>query len=79
MSNLAKQKLLLDYVFEHECARGSTVFLTQPIGGDAVIEESRRARIEAALGEQIDTCTPQLAPFAGPQPCTDLTHRNDDD
>ena len=55
MSNLAKQKLLLDSVFEHGCARGSAVFLTQPIGGDAVIEESCRARIEAALGDQIDT------------------------
>ena len=55
MNNLAKQKLLLDSVFEHGCARGSAVFLTQPIGGDAVIEESCRARIKAALGDQIDT------------------------
>ncbi len=30
------QKLLLDYVYEHEVARANQVFLTQPFGGDKV-------------------------------------------
>jgi long-subunit acyl-CoA synthetase (AMP-forming) len=45
---MAKQKLLLDYVFEHEAARGSAVFLTQPIGGDQVIDYTWAQTVDQA-------------------------------
>lgn len=35
---MAAAKLMLDYVYEHELARASHVFLTQPVGGDLVKE-----------------------------------------
>ena len=31
---MAAKKLMLDYVYEHEMARSSQVFLSQPLGGD---------------------------------------------
>jgi long-chain acyl-CoA synthetase len=35
---VATQKLILDYVYEHETQRASQVFLTQPFGGDKVVD-----------------------------------------
>jgi long-chain acyl-CoA synthetase len=35
---MAQDKLILDYVFDHEAQRASQVFLTQPIGGGRVID-----------------------------------------
>lgn len=35
---MAKSKLILDYVFEHEAARSDRIFLTQPIGNGQVVE-----------------------------------------
>jgi long-chain acyl-CoA synthetase len=46
----AKQKLILDYIQDHEAKRANEVYLTQPLGGDAVqdytwaktVDEARR-------------------------------------
>jgi long-chain acyl-CoA synthetase len=35
---MTQDKLILDYVFDHEAQRGQQVFLTQPIGGGRVID-----------------------------------------
>ncbi len=35
---MAKTKLLLDYVYDHETARANEVYLTQPLGGDKVAD-----------------------------------------
>ncbi len=35
---MAQNKLLLDYVYEHETARANEVYLTQPLGGGAVAD-----------------------------------------
>jgi long-chain acyl-CoA synthetase len=35
---MAGQKLMLDYIYEHETNRANQVFLTQPFGGDKVVD-----------------------------------------
>ena len=35
---MSSPKLLLDYVYEHEAARPDAVYMTQPIGGGAVLD-----------------------------------------
>jgi long-subunit acyl-CoA synthetase (AMP-forming) len=35
---MTDKKLLLDYVFDHEAALGDAVFMTQPLGGDRVMD-----------------------------------------
>ena len=35
---MAKPKLILDYVYDHEAKLAERVYLTQPVGGDKVID-----------------------------------------
>lgn len=37
---MSNERLILDYVYDHEVARRDTVWLTQPVGGDAVRDYS---------------------------------------
>jgi long-chain acyl-CoA synthetase len=35
---MASSKLLLDYIYEHESKRANEIYLTQPMGGDKVVD-----------------------------------------
>ena len=45
---MAKQKLILDYVFDHEAKLADRVFLTQPTGGGRVQDYTWRQTLDQA-------------------------------
>ena len=45
---MAEDKLILDYIYDHEAARPEQVFLTQPVGGGKVIDYSWRETLDQA-------------------------------
>ena len=45
---MPENKLILDYIYDHEAARPDTVLLTQPIGGGKVIDYSWRETLDQA-------------------------------
>ena len=72
---MAKPKLILDYVYDHEAKLAERVYLTQPVGDDKVIDytwkqtldQSRRmaAHIKAqVLEDAAEFVTKRLIPFA---------------
>ena len=45
---MPSQKLILDYIYEHETARADQVFLTQPVGGGKVVDYTWRQMMDQA-------------------------------
>ncbi|MHB8950969.1 MAG: AMP-binding protein [Rhodoferax sp.] len=45
---MTKPKMLLDYVYQHEAAQPDRIFLTQPIGGGAVVDYTWRQTMDQA-------------------------------
>jgi long-chain acyl-CoA synthetase len=45
---MAAQKLILDYIHEHEAGRPDTVYLTQPVGGGKVVDYTWREVMDQA-------------------------------
>ena len=45
---MAEDKLILDYIYDHEAARPEQVFLTQPVGGGKVIDYTWRETLDQA-------------------------------
>ena len=45
---MAKSKMLLDYLYEHEAARPDQVYLTQPTGGAAVADYTWKQTMDQA-------------------------------
>ena len=45
---MAEQKLILDFIYEHEATRADKIFLTQPIGGGKVLDTSWAQTLDQA-------------------------------
>ena len=45
---MAEDKLILDYIYDHEAARPDQVFLTQPVGGGKVVDYTWRETLDQA-------------------------------
>jgi long-chain acyl-CoA synthetase len=57
-------KLILDHVYDHETARASQIFLTQPIGGGAVTDYTWQQTVDQARRMATHLQNLQLAPGA---------------
>ena len=45
---MREQKLILDYIYQHEAAQPERVFLTQPVGGGKVVDYTWSQTVEQA-------------------------------
>ena len=45
---MAKSKLILDYVYEHEAARADQLYLTQPLGAGQVANYTWKQTLDQA-------------------------------